>query len=169
MGRPFTLDRPEKRRRFLQVLAQTRRNKVACEAIGLDESCLYKYLKRHPEFAAERYAALDKFDARDDPELAARCREAYLLMMRPHEVTRTTFETITHPDGTKTEIRKVHKEERPPEQWAVQNCTPLMSGRPAGEGRSRMELTGADGSPLVPIVSRIVMEVPGPDDNADDA
>jgi len=158
MGRQAILDRPEKRRRFLQLLEQTRNSKLACEAIGMDESCLYKYLKRNADFAEERYAAIDKFDSRDDPELAARCRNAYLMMMQPHEETWTTFETVTHPDGSKTETRKVHKAERPPTQWAVQNCTPLMSGRPAGEGRSRMELTGADGRQLT--IAPVVITLP---------
>lgn len=157
-GRPAILDRPHKRRRLLQVMAQTGNNKAACNAIGMDESCLYKYRQKHPEFDAEFLRARDSFFERDDPELAARVRAAYLMLLQPHDETWTTFETVKHADGRTTETRKVHKAEKPPVQWAVTNLTPLMNGRPAGEGRSRMELTGADGTPLN--VASIVITLP---------
>lgn len=139
---------PEIRRRFLQVLSQTGRDGLACQAVGIDEATLYRHVKRDAEFAAARVRAREEFHHHDDPEIVMRCRAALILHLQPHEEEWTAIESETLPDGRVVERRSVKRVKRPPSEWAVRMVIPMLAGRAIGTDLTRLEISGPDGGPV---------------------
>jgi hypothetical protein len=149
-GRKVKLEHPETRRRFLQVLAQTGQDKAACMAAGINQTTLYRYLKRDPAFADARHRAQEEFWRRDDPELVAHCREALIRLLQGPEEEWTTIETTVLPSGEKVEKRSVKRVKRGPSMTGVEKVLPMLSGQAAGTDLSRvnLEISGPGGSPI---------------------
>jgi hypothetical protein len=139
---------PEVRRRFLQVLAQTGLDKVACEAAGIDESTLYRSIKRDPSLAEARRRAHEQFNGQADPEIVFLTRAVIVRYLQGYEEEWTSITTVIHPDGSKEERRSLKRAKRPAPEWVVRLCAPKLEGLAFGSDVSRLELSGPDGGPI---------------------
>lgn len=127
---------------FLRHLANTGIAEVASRAVGIDRSTAFRYKADHPEFAQKWAEAIER---------STELLEAALLHRARDGVTEPIWSKDR--DGNPVKVDEVRKYSDRSAEFL------LISRNRAKYGRQSMELTGANGAPLTPLVAPAQVQI----------